>query len=60
MLVLWRLGVWLLLSVNYVTPHFLNKINVNKVVKVILELFELAKTSCNIQENIIPYRYLGL
>ena len=45
---------------NYVTPHFLNTINVTQVVKAILELFILAKHSCNIHEHFIPYRYLCL
>ena len=35
----------MLQSVNYVTPRFLNPNNVNKVVKVILEFFKLAKQS---------------
>ena len=48
-------GVKLLQRVNYVTQQFLNKINVIKVVKVILELFKLDNHLCIIQELFIPY-----
>ena len=41
-------------------PTFFNKIIVIKVVKVILELFELDKHSGNIEEHFIPYIYLCL
>ena len=55
-------GVKLLQRVNYVTLHFLNKINVIKVVKVILESFKLDHYSCYmyIQEHFIPFIYLCL
>ena len=41
-------GVWVLRHVKYVTPHFLEK-QQNKIraIKVTLELFKLAKQSCN-------------
>ena len=41
-------------------PTFLNKINVIKVVKVILEIFKLDKRSCIIQEHFIPYIFFCL
>ena len=41
-------------------PYIFNKINVIKVVKVILELFKLNKHSWNIEEHFIPYMYLCL
>ena len=41
-------------------PYIFNKINVIKVVKVILELFKLDKHSWNIEEHFIPYIYLCL
>ena len=41
-------------------PTILNTINVIKVVKVILELFNFDKHSFNIQEHFIPYIYLCL
>ena len=42
-------------SVLTTLPHiFVNKINVIKIVKVILEIFKLAKYSCNIQEHFMP------
>ena len=52
--------VCLLERVNYVTSQFLNTINVNKVVKLILKLFRLAKHSCHIKEHFIPNIYLCL
>ena len=42
------------LPINFKTKY------VNKVVKVVFELFKLAKHTCNIQEHFIPYRYLCL
>ena len=53
-------GVCLLERVNNVTSQFLITINVNKVVKLILKLFRLAKHSCHIQEHFIPNIYLCL
>ena len=53
-------GVCLLERVNYVTSQFLNTINVNKDVKLILKLFRLAKHSWHIQEHFKPYIYLCL
>ena len=41
-------------------PYIFNKINVIKVVKVILELFKLDKHSWNIVEHFIPSIYLCL
>ena len=41
-------------------PYIFNKINVIKVVKVILELFKLDKHSWSIEENFIPYIYVCL
>ena len=41
-------------------PYILNKINVIKVVKVILEIFKLDKRSHIIQEHFIPYIYFCL
>ena len=38
-------------------PYIFNKINVIKVVKVMLELFKLDKHSWNIEEHFIPYIY---
>ena len=37
---------------------YLNKINLIKVVRVILELFKLEKHSWNIEEHFIPYIYI--
>ena len=39
-------------------PYIFNKINVIKVVKVILELFKLDKHSWNIEEHYISYIYI--
>ena len=51
----------MLQRVNYVTRQSFKKQNyVIKAVKVVLEQFKLAKKSCNIQEQLIPCRYLCL
>ena len=54
---LWWLGCLAVTAVYYVTNHFKNKY-VNKVVKVVFELYKLANHTCYIQEHFIPYRYL--
>ena len=45
---------------DYVTLYFLNKINVIKVIKALLELFKLDIHSRTIQEHFILYIYLCL
>ena len=54
-------GAFSCYSVLTTLPYiFLNKINVIKVVKVLLELYKLDQYSCNIQEHFITYIYLCL
>ena len=44
--------------VNYVTPQVLTKHKYAiKAVKVVLEQFKLAKQSCDMQEQLLPYIY---
>ena len=48
MLAIWRLGVWVLQRVKYVTPNYFEKQNYKiKAIKMALELFKLAEQSCN-------------
>ena len=51
------LMVWAFSCYSMLTtlPYIFNKINVIKVVKVMLELFKLDTHSCNIEEHFIPY-----
>ena len=56
-LMVWAFNCYSMLTT---LPYILNKINVIKVVNVILELFRLNKHSWNIEENFIPYIYLCL
>ena len=52
-------GAFSCYSVLTTLPYiFLNKINVIKVVMVILEIFKLDKHSCYKQEHFIPYIYI--
>ena len=53
MLVLWRLGSLAVTACELRYPPFFKQININKVVKVILELFKMAKHSCNTQEHFL-------
>ena len=56
-LVVWALSCYSMLAT---LPYILNKINVIKVVNVILKLFKLNKQSWSLEENFIPYIYLCL
>ena len=41
-------GVWVIQRVKYVTPHFFEKQKIKiKTINIVLELFKLAKESCN-------------
>ena len=48
MLAIWRLGRLGATAFKYVTPHFLKNKNIKiKAIKMVLELFKMAKQSCN-------------
>ena len=53
-------GVFSCYSMLTTLPYIFNKINENKVGKVILESFKLDKHSWNIEEHFIPYKNLCL
>ena len=48
----------MLQRVKYVTSHFFEKQKYKiKAIKVVLDLFKLAKQSCNMYEQFITFRY---